>query len=173
MTLIVAMSPIIIMSSFMFTRLLHPLTMGIMLLAQTTMICVTAGLSMNSFWFSYILFLIFLGAMLVLFIYVASLASNEPFSFSFSLYSGLLLTFLLTLVILISWDSLCLNFSIKIESSTYTEPMYYQLTPLLLSTIYNNTSMNLTLFVVLYLLLTLIAVVKITDTFFGPLRLST
>lgn len=157
----------------MFTRLLHPLTIGIILLAQTTIICVTAGLSINSFWFSYILFLIFLGAILVLFIYVASLASNEPFSFSSSLYLGVLFTIIIMLFILFAWDPLCLNSSIKIERSTYTEPIYCQLTPQLLRTIYNNTSINLTLFVVLYLLLTLIAVVKITDTFFGPLRLST
>lgn len=136
------------------------------------MICLTAGLSINSFWFSYILFLIFLGAILVLFIYVASLASNEPFSFSSSLSLSLLFTILLILIILILLDPLCLNSNIKIESSTYINQNYYQLTPLLLSTIYNNTSINLTLFIVLYLLLTLIAVVKITDTFFGPLRLS-
>lgn len=111
--------------------------------------------------------------MLVLFIYVASLASNEPFSFSFSLYIGLLFTIILTLIILVLVDPLCLNSSLTIESSTYTEQNYYKLTPLLLSTIYNKTSINLTLFIVLYLLLTLIAVVKITDTFFGPLRLST
>lgn len=143
-----------------------------MLLAQTTIICLTAGLIINSFWFSYILFLIFLGAILVLFIYVASLASNEPFSFSSSLYLALLATIGLMLIILLLLDPLCLNASIKIESSTYIDQYYYQLTPLLLTTIYNNTSIRLTLFIVLYLLLTLIAVVKITDTFFGPLRLS-
>ena len=143
------------------------------MLAQTTMICLTAGLMMNSFWFSYILFLIFLGAILVLFIYVASLASNEPFSFSSSLYLGLLITVGLILLILLLLDPLCLNASVKIENSSYIDQHYYQLTPLLLATIYNNTSIRLTLFIVLYLLLTLIAVVKITDTFFGPLRLST
>ena len=43
----------------------------------------------------------------------------------------------------------------------------------LVSTIYNPTTIKLTIFIVFYLLLTLIVVVKITDTFFGPLRLST
>ena len=95
------------------------------------------------------MFLIFLGAILVLFIYVASLASNEPFSFSSRLYLSLLIRVFLILIILVLWDPLCLSSSIKIEGSTYIEPSYYQLTPNLLRTIYNNTSINLTLFIVL------------------------
>ena len=72
-----------------------------------------------------------MGAILVLFIYVASLASNEPFSFSSSLYLALLATVGLILIILILLDPLCLNASVKIESSTYMQQYYYQLTPLL------------------------------------------
>ena len=42
----------------------------------------------------------------------------------------------------------------------------------LVATIYSSTNINITIFIVFYLLLTLIVVVKITDTFFGPLQLS-
>ena len=42
----------------------------------------------------------------------------------------------------------------------------------LVSIIYNSTNLNLTIFIVFYLFLTLIVVVKITNIFFGPLRLS-
>nr|YP_009540734.1 NADH dehydrogenase subunit 6 [Pleoticus muelleri]AYQ22927.1 NADH dehydrogenase subunit 6 [Pleoticus muelleri] len=170
MSLIIVMSPIIIISSFMFTRLLHPLAMGLSLLAQTMMICVTTGMSTKSFWFSYILFLIFLGAMLVLFIYVASLASNEAFSFSGSLSMLILTTTLISLLFLFM-DPLMMNFSMSVSQSSIQTDIYSS-TPALLSTIYNNSTMNLTLFIILYLLLTLIVVVKITNTFFGPLRLS-
>nr|QUS53951.1 NADH dehydrogenase subunit 6 [Solenocera melantho] len=164
------LSPIIIISSFVFTRLLHPLAMGLSLLTQTIMICVTAGLSSKSFWFSYILFIIFLGAMLVLFIYVASLASNEAFSFSGTLSLFIISTIAISLILLFM-DPLMMNFSSNISQSS-SQANVYTSAPGLLSIIYNNTTMNLTLFVVLYLLLTLIVVVKITNTFFGPLRLS-
>nr|YP_009512617.1 NADH dehydrogenase subunit 6 [Gordonella aff. paravillosa ZS-2018]AXJ93182.1 NADH dehydrogenase subunit 6 [Gordonella aff. paravillosa ZS-2018] len=170
MSLIIMLSPIIIVSSFIFTRLLHPLAMGLSLLIQTLMICVTAGLSSNSFWFSYILFLIFLGGMLVLFIYVASLASNEAFSFSSTLSLLMLLTIMFSLSLLLI-DPLLMNFSSSISQSSINSNIYSS-TPALISIIYNNTTMNLTLFIVMYLLLTLIVVVKITNTFFGPLRLS-
>nr|YP_002922057.1 NADH dehydrogenase subunit 6 [Penaeus californiensis]ACB30100.1 NADH dehydrogenase subunit 6 [Penaeus californiensis] len=170
MSLIIILSPMIIISSIIFTRLFHPLAMGIMLLFQTIMICVTAGLSMNSFWFSYILFLIFLGAMLVLFIYVASLASNESFSFSGSLLlTSSFITFMGFMMIIV--DPLLLNTPMSIQQSSLTNS-HLTSTQFLLNSIYNYTTMNLTLFIVLYLLLTLIVVVKITNTFFGPLRLS-
>nr|YP_010713852.1 NADH dehydrogenase subunit 6 [Aristaeopsis edwardsiana]WDD39072.1 NADH dehydrogenase subunit 6 [Aristaeopsis edwardsiana] len=164
-------SPIIIISSLVFTRLLHPLAMGLSLLVQTTMICITAGLSMNSFWFSYILFLIFLGGMLVLFIYVASLASNETFSFSSTLFFLMIMAISLS-GLLFFLDPLTLNLSAHISQSSMSADSIFSSTPSLLSAIYNNTTMNMTLFIVMYLLLTLIAVVKITNTFFGPLRLS-
>nr|YP_009628979.1 NADH dehydrogenase subunit 6 [Metapenaeus joyneri]QBX88881.1 NADH dehydrogenase subunit 6 [Metapenaeus joyneri] len=170
MSLIMIMSPLIITFSIMFTRLIHPLAMGLMLLLQTMMICVTAGLSMNSFWFSYILFLIFLGGMLVLFMYVASLASNETFSFS-SLLVVITAAVLFLSIIIILLDPMTFNHPHHLAQSSFMTNITSS-TPVLLSTIYNKTTTNLTLFIVLYLLLTLIAVVKITNTFFGPLRLS-
>nr|YP_009255997.1 NADH dehydrogenase subunit 6 [Solenocera crassicornis]YP_010580177.1 NADH dehydrogenase subunit 6 [Solenocera melantho]ANF05081.1 NADH dehydrogenase subunit 6 [Solenocera crassicornis]AXJ93132.1 NADH dehydrogenase subunit 6 [Solenocera crassicornis]UZS90561.1 NADH dehydrogenase subunit 6 [Solenocera melantho] len=169
MSLIITLLPIISVSAFMFTRLLHPLAMGLSLLTQTLMICLTAGLFNKSFWFSYILFIIFLGAMLVLFIYVASLASNETFKFSSTFLFLVMMTSSLSLILLFM-DPLTLNLPINISQSSL-QMNTCSPTPSLLSIIYNNTTMNLTLFIVLYLLLTLIVVVKITNTFFGPLRL--
>nr|YP_009498559.1 NADH dehydrogenase subunit 6 [Parapenaeopsis hungerfordi]AWK60874.1 NADH dehydrogenase subunit 6 [Parapenaeopsis hungerfordi] len=164
------MLPMTIMFSLLFTQLTHPLAMGLMLLTQTIMICVMAGMSMKSFWFSYILFLIFLGAMLVLFMYVASLASNETFSFSLPSLTLILFSIPCSLT-LILMDPLMINTPIMIQKSSLVQDLFSS-TPSILSIIYNNTTMNLTLFIVFYLLLTLIVVVKITNTFFGPLRLS-
>nr|YP_010049520.1 NADH dehydrogenase subunit 6 [Mirocaris indica]QPL15855.1 NADH dehydrogenase subunit 6 [Mirocaris indica] len=171
MSLLFLMSMITIALSLSFARMLHPLAMGLTLLFQTVVICITSGLSTKSMWFSYILFLIFLGAMLVLFIYVASLASNEAFTLSLTLISISLLTiFLGSLFWLL--DPLLLSLKTSIESSFIETSQFLFSTQSILSTIYNPTSANLTLFIILYLLLTLIVVVKITSTFFGPLRLS-
>ena len=136
------------------------------------MTCLIAGLSINSFWFSYILFLIFLGAILVLFIYVASLASNETFRFSAPLFASIRVILLVSLVFIFI-DPLAMNITINISHSSITTSSLFSSTPALLNSIYNTTTMTLTLFIVLYLLLTLIAVVKITNTFFGPLRPTT
>ena len=164
--------PLIIITSIIFTQLLHPLAIGLALLFQTILICCTTGLSNISFWFSYVLFLIFLGGMLVLFIYVTSLASNEIFKPSIILIIVISSVLIIRVFINII-DPIILPQikSSRIPITLNSQP--YSIDISLVSTIYNPTTIKLTIFIVFYLLLTLIVVVKITDTFFGPLRLST
>ena len=161
--------PSILILSFLFTRLLHPLSMGLTLLIQTILISLTAGLSTYSYWFSYILFIIFLGGMLVLFIYVTSLASNEAFSFSYSTlaFSLTILFFLFPLTL--GWDYFFNGFTAQLPLSSLnieTSNVF------IISWIYSTNLITFTLFIIIYLLLTLIVVVKITNLFKGPLRLS-
>nr|YP_009112554.1 NADH dehydrogenase subunit 6 [Nephrops norvegicus]CEK40204.1 NADH dehydrogenase subunit 6 [Nephrops norvegicus] len=165
--------PLIFTTALLFTRLIHPLSMGLTLLMQTVMISLASGLNNNSFWFSYILFLIFLGAMLVLFIYVASLASNEPFKFSTTaLMITLGVSFFLTATMLLK-DPLYGTPDISILSSSVALDMFsLDTTSSLVSTIYSPPTMSFTLFMVLYLLLTLIVIVKIVNLYSSPLRLS-
>nr|YP_007025655.1 NADH dehydrogenase subunit 6 [Upogebia major]AEW68294.1 NADH dehydrogenase subunit 6 [Upogebia major] len=163
--------PLTLFIAMLFTQLTHPLSMGLALLLQTTLICSCSGIMMPSFWFSYILFLIFLGGMLVLFIYVTSLASNEPFAFSLSPT-----ILLLSLVPMISAILIFSDPMITLVSQSNSTNIYLfnslNLTLALTSSIYNQSTMMFTIFIVVYLLLTLFAVVKITNMFFGPLRLS-
>nr|YP_009424538.1 NADH dehydrogenase subunit 6 [Chlorotocus crassicornis]ASU92684.1 NADH dehydrogenase subunit 6 [Chlorotocus crassicornis] len=164
-------STITLVISISFTRMMHPLAMGMTLLTQTVFVCLIAGLLSKHMWFSYILFLIFLGALLVLFIYVASLASNE--SFSLSIPTTLMVGYsLLTLPMFMLMDPLLPSLKHSVEKSFLCLDQLMQTTQYNLMMIYNPSSMNLTLFIILYLLLTLVVVVKISSTFFGPLRLS-
>nr|QCO91569.1 NADH dehydrogenase subunit 6 [Homarus gammarus] len=165
--------PLIFATSLLFTRLIHPLSMGLTLLIQTVMISLAAGLNNNSFWFSYILFLIFLGAMLVLFIYVASLASNEPFKFSATALMVISSFSLFLTAFMMLKDPLYVTPDISIISSTISSDMFsLDATSTLVSTIYSPPTMSFTLFMVLYLLLTLIVIVKIVNLYSSPLRLS-
>nr|QBS48158.1 NADH dehydrogenase subunit 6 [Pandalus hypsinotus] len=171
MYLLIFTSLAIMLMSLLFIRVVHPLAAGTALLAQTIFICVAAGLQNKSMWFSYILFLIFLGAMLVLFIYVASLASNEAFNFSGSstmTFVGAMVVALLCVVA----DPMIVAVKQSIEGSYLSATTFLSSQQLTLSMIYNPSAMNLTLFVIIFLLMTLIVVVKLTCTFFGPLRLS-
>nr|URX53769.1 NADH dehydrogenase subunit 6 [Cryptotermes sp. 4 AB-2022a] len=153
------------LSGMMFTQMNHPLAMGMMLLMQTTMVCLISGLMHQSFWFQYILFMVFIGGMLVLFIYVSSLASNEMFSLSTKMMVMTTSTLLLSMMIK-NWttpdssDSTTLN-------TTSNEII------LMTSKLYNQPSGTLTILAALYLLMTLIVVVKITNVSKGPLRQST
>ena len=161
--------PAVLILSFLFTQLSHPLSLGLTLLIQTVLIALTAGLSTYSFWFSYILFIIFLGGILVLFIYVASLASNEIFSFSLMTFLSYSSTLVFLSLIFLLLDPLSSPSTSFLPSSAINSPIS---TPLIVRWIYNSTSIIFTLFIILYLLLTLVVVVKIVNLFKGPLRLS-
>nr|YP_009343002.1 NADH dehydrogenase subunit 6 [Austropotamobius torrentium]APS87216.1 NADH dehydrogenase subunit 6 [Austropotamobius torrentium] len=162
--------PLILFSSVLFTRLNHPLSMGLTLFSQTILICLSSGYYSHSFWFSYILFLIFLGGMLVLFIYVASLASNEMFNTQFNYLSiSLSLVFILSFMLLF-FDPLTIYSNFNLLASSVMSMYKFNMTSLLVSTIYNYSSMFFTLFLISYLLLTLFIVVKIINPLSSPLR---
>nr|YP_010262143.1 NADH dehydrogenase subunit 6 [Esanthelphusa keyini (nom. nud.)]UIB42750.1 NADH dehydrogenase subunit 6 [Esanthelphusa keyini (nom. nud.)] len=159
---------IIMILSFLFTFLNHPLSMGLTLLVQTIIISIFVGFFTFSFWFSYILFLIFLGGLLVLFIYVASLASNEKFSFSLSTMS-IMTTFLVIMMTLYMSLDLILIPNLSNLSTSSIFPLIS--TQFFMSWIFNYPSVYFTIMIILYLLLTLIVVVKITNLVKSPLRL--
>jgi NADH-ubiquinone oxidoreductase chain 6 len=132
------------------------------------------GVIAQSFWFSYVLFLVFLGGILVLFIYVTSLASNEIFSLSLKIVTFSLLPISIIGLLLLTTDSsLWLSNLLNNDILNITDILIYQeaaVTPLL--KLYNQPTSFITLILVLYLFLTLIAVVKITSISYGPLRQS-
>nr|WOR86761.1 NADH dehydrogenase subunit 6 [Jonas distinctus] len=160
--------PTILTLSILFTQLTHPLSVGFTLLLQTILISISTGSSTYSFWFSYILFMIFLGGMLVLFIYVASLASNEFFSFSMSYFFLSLMCLLVISGLLLVLDPLLTQ---KLTSIPPSSIFSHNSTTSIIGWIYSMTSMYFTIFIVLYLLLTLIVIVKVTNLFKGPLRM--
>nr|QNE85580.1 NADH dehydrogenase subunit 6 [Pegomya bicolor] len=156
--------------NLIFMNMKHPLAMGLMLLIQTTIICLTLGLMTKSFWFSYILFLVFIGGMLVLFIYVTSLASNEMFSFSIKLMIISISIFLMMMTLLLFIDKFEIQFSNLEIQSIYNMNSYMMENSLSLNKLYNYPTNLLTILLMNYLFITLIAVVKITNLFKGPLR---
>nr|YP_010446969.1 NADH dehydrogenase subunit 6 [Chyliza chikuni]UTM10334.1 NADH dehydrogenase subunit 6 [Chyliza chikuni] len=157
--------------NLIFMQMKHPLAMGIMLLIQTTSICLITGLFAKTFWFSYILFLIFLGGMLVLFIYVTSLASNEMFSFSIQLIMISIFLFNMSLMLIYIMDkSLMMNlYNMEMMPMNNMNNLMPE-NILSLYKFYNFPINLITILLMNYLLITLIAVVKITNLFYGPLR---
>nr|YP_009738137.1 NADH dehydrogenase subunit 6 [Ctenolepisma villosum]QIB71371.1 NADH dehydrogenase subunit 6 [Ctenolepisma villosum] len=160
---------ILIMNAIIITQLTHPLSMGLMLIINTIITAVMITTMSESPWFSYILFLVFLGGMLVLFIYVTSLASNEMFSLKLNIMM-FPSPFVLLIMIVMLTDITCMApipMSLQDATSMLTE---YQNIPAM--KFYNQLLMPITLMLATYLFITLIAVVKITSLYQGPLRMS-
>nr|ADM61545.1 NADH dehydrogenase subunit 6 [Grapholita molesta] len=163
------------LSLFMFF-LQPPLSMGLMILIQTTLICVLTGMLINTYWFSYILFLTFLGGLLVLFIYVSSIASNELFfnNFFFNKIIFISFFFILILSIFLSLKMNWMNSSFNDEMINFfnNNLFFNNENKISLSKLYNNQTYLMMMMLIIYLFITLVAVVKITNIFFGPLRSS-
>nr|YP_010228512.1 NADH dehydrogenase subunit 6 [Callerebia polyphemus]QZP40870.1 NADH dehydrogenase subunit 6 [Callerebia polyphemus] len=159
--------------SFIMFFISHPISMGLLILLQTLFMSILSGMLINSYWFSYILFLIFLGGLLVLFIYVSSIASNERLNFSL-MYKFSYIIFLLIICISIfcknnlNW----LNFSFNEDMNYFNNLLLFTFNEnnFNLIKLYNNQTYLLMFLMIIYLLITLIAVIKITNIFFGPLR---
>nr|YP_010472507.1 NADH dehydrogenase subunit 6 [Nipponoharpalus discrepans]UVG42131.1 NADH dehydrogenase subunit 6 [Nipponoharpalus discrepans] len=157
--------------TFLFIN--HPLSMGLILLIQTLLISLMSGLFTYSYWFSYILFMIMIGGMLVLFIYMTSMASNEMINFSIKISLFIMISILMTMMMYFFIDYMMLTPLFKNSNmlELINKIMLMKNENLLtLNMIYNKPNNMITLMLVNYLFLTLIAVVKITNIKYGPLR---
>uniref|UniRef100_A0AB39A6R1 NADH-ubiquinone oxidoreductase chain 6 n=1 Tax=Harnischia angularis TaxID=3231395 RepID=A0AB39A6R1_9DIPT len=166
---------LLIISAFSFSMMNHPLSMGIMLMTQTLLIALFTGTLTKSFWFSYSLFLIFLGGMLILFMYMTSIASNEMFKFSVNLKMMSLISFIilsaLLFIFIFDFKMLFFNKIFNIDNSNLIEMKnLFMENNLTLNKLYNFPMNIITILLINYLFLTLIATVKITNIFEGPLR---
>nr|YP_010397522.1 NADH dehydrogenase subunit 6 [Sympotthastia takatensis]UQJ73392.1 NADH dehydrogenase subunit 6 [Sympotthastia takatensis] len=161
-----------LITSTIFMQMKHPMAMGLMLLIQTFLICLITGNYSKTFWFSYVLFLIFLGGMLVLFIYVTSLASNEMFSFSMKIFFiSAISIFIFVISLIILDNNMITSFLTNNEISSLNDmKSFINENTISLTKLYNFPTNLLTILLINYLFLTLIAVVKITNIFEGPLR---
>nr|YP_009775568.1 NADH dehydrogenase subunit 6 [Pontia edusa]QJA15794.1 NADH dehydrogenase subunit 6 [Pontia edusa] len=151
----------------------HPLSMGLMILIQTLLLSLLLGIYINTYWFSYILFLVFLGGLLVLFIYVSSVASNEMMNFSLKMKMYLLFSIIMFILFSIfkMKNYYLFNNFINNEMNNFNEYfLFFNENKISLSKLYNSQTFLMIMMIIIYLFITLIAVIKITNIFFGPLR---
>nr|YP_010852740.1 NADH dehydrogenase subunit 6 [Philagra albinotata]WGL39480.1 NADH dehydrogenase subunit 6 [Philagra albinotata] len=164
-----------LISTTMFPMMKHPLSMGFMLLVQTIFSCMVNSMSLSSYWFSYILFIIFIGGMMVLFIYVASVASNEKFKFSFSMFMLINMFIMMSFMLIYLYDEMMIiNENFLIENLNYKMNMNMNLINkevISIMKMFNYPTMMITIIAIIHLLITMISIVKITNIMEGPLRM--
>nr|YP_010015589.1 NADH dehydrogenase subunit 6 [Svistella anhuiensis]QFG38967.1 NADH dehydrogenase subunit 6 [Svistella anhuiensis] len=150
----------------------HPMMMTLIIVMQTIMICLLINFFSFSLWFSYILFLTFLGGMLILFIYITSLAPNEKFKTNFikSLINlSLLMILTFTMIFLFKPNSsMLMN-----QDSMNPNNLDIDFNSILnLNTLYNKPNYKLNIMMMIYLLITLLIAVYISNPKSGALRQS-
>nr|YP_010026194.1 NADH dehydrogenase subunit 6 [Oxytauchira flange]QOQ37038.1 NADH dehydrogenase subunit 6 [Oxytauchira flange] len=154
-----------------FIKLSYPMSMMLLIIFQTLLIGMLTGTITESFWLSYILFLTYLGGMLVLFIYITSIASNAMFYLkSISIISTMIMwIFFMNMLILV--DKMTFMDWIKnSETMNVNKMMICQEMTFSLIKLYNKPTFSITMMMMIYLFLTMIAVIKITNINQGPIR---
>nr|YP_002860168.1 NADH dehydrogenase subunit 6 [Davidius lunatus]ACB48050.1 NADH dehydrogenase subunit 6 [Davidius lunatus] len=158
------------LNSLLFIKMVHPMNMGIVLLIQTFLTCLLMGGLSYTTWFSYILFLVFIGGMLVLFVYMTSIASNEAFQKSNYPAMIILNISIITMILVVMFmDPLMISFNNTAENMDIMH-LFKEHEKTTLTNLYNMPNAILTIFVMMYLFLTLIVIVFITKSHQGPLR---
>nr|YP_011004573.1 NADH dehydrogenase subunit 6 [Pyrocoelia pectoralis]WPT27228.1 NADH dehydrogenase subunit 6 [Pyrocoelia pectoralis] len=154
------------MMTFLFME--HPMSMGLILLTQTILISMsTSIMGMNS-WLSYILFLVMVGGMLILFSYMTSVASNEMFKPSNNLLIMLMSSMMSLMFIMIQKKSILPYFKFNNTDSQMFQTQ--ENFSMILLKYLSFPMMLMWLMLIIYLLITMIAAVKITVIKNGPLR---
>nr|YP_010478413.1 NADH dehydrogenase subunit 6 [Nesophrosyne sp. 246 GMB-2012]UVI59857.1 NADH dehydrogenase subunit 6 [Nesophrosyne sp. 246 GMB-2012] len=137
-----------------------PMSMGIMLLILTCTSTILMAQVLTTAWIPMIMFLMFVGGLLILFMYMSSIASNEKFKTNILLaITPLIFTLLVpmeNLMIETLMDENLLS-TVSTDSISMTK-------------IYNKKTFIITIFMFLYLLMSMIVVTKIIKIFKGPLR---
>lgn len=166
--IIISLSNVI---NFNFIKLNHPISIILFIILQTFLVGLISGTIIERFWLSYILFLTFLGGILVLFIYITRIASNEIFqpkliiiTFSFILWT------IIIIILIITDKTIFIDFFKNIETININSSINYQEITFSLEKLYNNPTFIITIIIIIYLFLALLAVVKITNINQGPIR---
>lgn len=141
----------------------HPLRIGVLLILQTIIVALSTGIIAGYFLISYIITIIILRGALVLFIYIASVASNELFHTPIKL----IIIFLLLNLIL----PFLINKYENIENEITNLIRNINIETLITIKIYSRPSAYITIIIIIYLLFTIIVVSNNVNVNEGPLRI--
>nr|UZA61275.1 NADH dehydrogenase subunit 6 [Endeis sp. JZ-2022] len=138
-----------------------PFMLVMIILIQTLLCSMMMWMMAESFWMAYILILIFLGGMLVIFIYMASINSNQKINFKFSMVKmNTMSMVLITLYVMSQMNS---------ELLMGGAPHHKSLTNNI-NKMYESSSSMTTLIMAIYLMITLFILVMLSKKFKGPLK---
>nr|UAT98575.1 NADH dehydrogenase subunit 6 [Penthicodes caja] len=157
----------IMMNTITSIALKHPISMGSMLMIQTTLMCLNQSNISKSPWYMYIMFLTTVGGLMIMFMYMASIASNEIFKPKLKLILLWTILMITTSILMAKMDlSMDLTYKIKENKMITTQMMEEKTT----SKFFMLNKMNITITMMMILVLTMVSVTNISSTFEGPLK---
>nr|QBZ38066.1 NADH dehydrogenase subunit 6 [Bambusiphaga citricolorata] len=145
----------------------HPISLGTILMLQSIMTSINMIMLTKNSWYSMILFITFSSGMMIMFMYMSSISSNKKFKPSIRLTIIYVTMTILTLTISKDWNFV-MNFKLNELILMIQENEEKQ-------SIVKNISFNkfyLTMMLTLTILLVLISISNLINSFEGPLKLT-
>nr|YP_010586638.1 NADH dehydrogenase subunit 6 [Uenoa lobata]UZZ44452.1 NADH dehydrogenase subunit 6 [Uenoa lobata] len=157
--------------NLLLVNLTHPLVITIIMILQTYLMSFIMGMMSNSFWMIYIMFLCFIGGLLILFIYISSLTPNKIFYINqFSSMIMFLMINFITLNILMKIYPKFINLEMTMFNK-FNFLMINTENSIFLWNFLNYNEIKLSMLMIIYLLITMIIVIKIVNLNLGPMRI--
>lgn len=151
----------VFLTAVFFILLRTPLRLGLTVALLSFFVSIIIVLLMPSSWFSFLLLIVFLSGIMVLFVYVASLASNEIFTSSWAELLVIILGSVLIITI-ITYKNPFISSERGLDLNRINSYLVYK--------IYSSQLYSFTLLLITYLLVVLIVVVKNATIRESPLR---
>lgn len=144
----------------------HPLIIGFSLIITRVIYGVILYILNSSSWLVYILIMVFVRGVIVMFIYMASLSSNEPITFPLTIFWKMNLIIFIIIPFFIFTKQLKTNYLyIDLMDIFFKEHSIN-----LIYKTYNKIIIEITILLTIYLLIVLIVAIKIVNNFKLPLR---
>uniref|UniRef100_A0AAU6PBZ5 NADH dehydrogenase subunit 6 n=1 Tax=Dusuna sp. TaxID=3133678 RepID=A0AAU6PBZ5_9HEMI len=140
----------------------NPMSMGFFLLIYSFLISFFISKIMLTSWFCYITMLMMIGGILIIFMYISSISSNESFKFN----NNMNLLFMIFMFMIV--EEFMLEFQVSDFICLHKDVESFNFFSVV--KLYNSNCMFLTVFLIIYLIFSMIVVSNIVKHFKGPLR---
>nr|ACM79551.1 NADH dehydrogenase subunit 6 [Onisimus nanseni] len=155
----------LIVTTLLFMNTETPLGKGLLIVASAVWVGLSLAVFSSTTWFTFIMLTVFISGMMILFLYVASLASNlTKTNYHFSIF----IPMVTSIFIIFNLEILPLHLDplLNLFKTSFTE------TPILLMyKLFSPYISLMSVFIMSYLLMVLFVAVKLTTTCTGPLRM--
>nr|QYF07851.1 NADH dehydrogenase subunit 6 [Proceratium itoi] len=160
---------LMLMLIFMLISIYHPISLILMMIIYSMLIFLNISLWKENYIYSIMLFLIIISGLLIIFLYFSSLISNEKMTINWQI-------FYLYPMLIIPISFMCYN---NFKSFMYYQSKSYEMNPIYkinmknfynISNIYEHPYNNFTILCMMFLLLCLILIIKLSNPKSMPMR---
>jgi len=169
-TIIIYLIIIIILRIIINATTIHPIFILIITTIYRALICLNLSNWNTNFIYSFILFLIIIRGLLIIFLYFSRLISNEQLTIKWNIYIPILLTTIIPILINSFKNNTYINYIIyKSRENQCIIHINQKLFSNIIN-LYNYPYNYITIISILYLLIRLITIIKLTNINLKPIR---